>query len=295
MNLPFEYVSPNEGQSFRVLHQNVHPNTFEWDYHFHPELELVYVFEGTGRRHVGNHISYYQDGDFVFVGANVPHSGFGYGSIDNHEEVVIQFRKDFMGATFFQAPEFSSIVRLIELSQQGIAFNGNVKKQASEMFRDFLTLPPLERFLKLFQILQFLATSSEYELLNPIETSYDFSIKDQIRLKKVFQYVEQNFQRTIQTPEVAELSNLTVPAFCNYFKKYMNTNFTDFLNEYRINQACKQLADGNKNISDICFDCGFSSISYFSRTFKRFKEISPREYSALVNRRITPMANTALR
>lgn len=295
MNLPFEYISPDKGQSFRVLHHNVHPDTFEWDYHFHPEYELVFVFEGTGRRHVGNHISYYNEGDMVLIGSNVPHSGFGYGSIDKHEEVVIQFKKDFMGEAFFQAPEFTAIVRLLERSQQGIAFMNETKQQTATLLRKFIEQPPLERFLLLIHLLNFLSNSTDYELLNPIETAYDFSLKDQQRLKKVFQFVEENFQQAIQTPQVAELSNLTVPAFCNYFKKYMNSNFTDFLNEYRINQACKQLADGQKSISDISFDCGFSSVSYFSRTFKNFKGISPRAYSALVMQRIRPTANTALR
>ena len=86
-------------------------------------------------------------------------------------------------------------------------------------------------------------------------------------------------QQNIDIQVVADLANLTVPSFCRYFKKISHITYTDFVNEYRINQACRLLFE-NKPIADICFEVGFNNISHFNKTFKQLKGMSPREYKS---------------
>jgi AraC-like DNA-binding protein len=138
-------------------------------------------------------------------------------------------------------------------------------------------LPPFERYLALINILQKLAQQTDFQLLNNALFQQSIFSKDQNRVLRIFEFVEKNYTEVINTQSVADLSNLTLPAFCNYFKKNFGVSFTDFLNEYRINQACRQLTEG-KSVSDVAFLCGFNSLSYFSRTFKQFKSISPSEF-----------------
>ena len=140
-----------------------------------------------------------------------------------------------------------------------------------------LSLKPLQRLLLLIEIFEELANSSEYTLLNSSTYKYDFNIKDQSRLKKIYEYVEKNYQKPIDIQEVASLVYLTVPAFCNYFKKIINLTFTDFINEYRINEACKLLMT-EKSVVDVCYECGFHSHSYFNKVFKKLKGKTPMEY-----------------
>ena len=277
MITPFELILPDDGCSFRTLYHKVKPEVFQWNYHFHPEFELVFVTNGSGRRHVGNHSSYYQNGDLVLIGSNVPHSGFGFGALGVHEEIVVQFKEDFLGSHFFDSSEMSSIKKLLKRSMQGIAFGTDTKEKAASLFLHFKDLPPLQRLTSLLHILHFLSESEDFILLNTINSNYQFHLKDQTRLHNLFQFVEQNYQKPISTPQAAEITHLTVPAFCNYFKKYMNANFTDFVNEYRINKASILLSEG-RTISEVCFDTGFNSLAYFSRTFKYFKGLSPSEF-----------------
>ncbi len=284
MKTSFEQVQNDEGSSFRLLNQKVNANDFPWSYHYHPEFELVLVFGGSGRRHVGNHLSYYEDGDLVLIGSNLPHAGFGYDSIGEHEEIVIQFKEDFLGANFFDKPEMQTIKKLFERSQQGIVFFGHTLPIVKNKLKKLLQLSQLERLLELILIFQILAKSVEYELLNNADTRYDFKQKDQIRLKRIYEYVEQNFQNPIDINAAAEVANLTVPSFCNYFKKTVNQTFTDFMNEYRINFACKLLMT-EKSITDICFESGFTNASYFSKVFKLIKGKSPMQFKNLVLRK----------
>jgi AraC-like DNA-binding protein len=277
MKTEFEIIQRNPGSSFRLLHHNVSAKTFKWHYHYHPEYEIVCVFEGSGRRHVGNHLSNYVDGDLVLIGSNLPHGGFGYGSVGIHEEIVIQFTSDFLGENFLLKPEMESINKLFERSKQGLSFYGNTQKELSERFRNLPQLSHFERLIELLNILQNLANSAEYISLNPANIRYNFNQKDQVRLGKVYRFVEENYAQEIDIQMVAKICNLTIPAFCNYFKKNINQTFTDFTNEYRINQACKMLLDG-LNIVDICYQSGFNNVSYFGRVFKQFKGINPSQF-----------------
>ncbi len=277
MKTAFEIIQPDAGSSFRLLHHQVSADTFKWHYHYHPEYEIVCVFQGSGRRHVGNHLSNYEDGDLVLIGSNLPHGGFGYGSLGTHEEIVVQFTEDFLGVNFLEKPEMEAIKKLFERAKQGISFRGDTKNILSEKFRNLLQLSHFERLIELLNILQNLAKSEDYILLNPIDIRYNFSQKDQERLGKVYKYVEENYFQEIDIQRVAKICNLTIPAFCNYFKKNLNQTFTDFTNEYRITQACKMLLEGHE-IGDICFGCGFNNVSYFGRVFKQIKGISPSQF-----------------
>ena len=277
MRTEFEIIQPDFGSSFRLLHHQVTADTFKWHYHYHPEYEVVCVFEGAGRRHVGNHLSNYDNGDLVLIGSNLPHGGFGYGAVGTHEEIVIQFTEDFLGENFLSRPEMRAIKKLFKLSKQGVCFDKKVQGQVAVRLRNLLQIQPFERLVELLNILQFLANSTEYELLNIADIRYNFSLKDQERLRKVYIFVEENFSKDIDIQEVANICNLTIPAFCNYFKKNLNQTFTNFTNEYRINRACKMLLQGEE-IIDICFGSGFNNISYFGRVFRQIKGSSPSEF-----------------
>lgn len=281
---PFEKIQPDEGSSFRLLHLKISSNIFPWNYHYHPEYEMVYVHYGTGRRHVGNHLSYYEDGDLVLIGANLPHAGFGYDALDKHEETVIQFKEDFLGANFFDKPEMANIKALFERSQHGIHFYGQTKKIVGNRLKKMPQLSHFSRMIELLSIFQILANSEEYFLLNVADTRYDFNQKDQARIKRIYEYVEQSYHTPINIKQVADIAHLTVPSFCNYFKKVMNMTYTDFVNEFRINQACKLLMT-EKSITDVCFECGFSNVSYFSKVFKQIKGKSPMQFKNLVLRK----------
>ena len=122
MKVTFERVIPDEKSSFRTIHNTAPISEFKWEYHYHPEIELVCVISGSGTRHVGYHKSNYTHGDLVLIGSNIPHSGFGLNSIDPHEEIVLQFREDILQFPE-QESEARSIKSLLELSKFGILYN----------------------------------------------------------------------------------------------------------------------------------------------------------------------------
>jgi AraC-like DNA-binding protein/mannose-6-phosphate isomerase-like protein (cupin superfamily) len=275
---PVEIIQLDEGSSFRVLHQKVSADEFQWNYHCHPEIEIVFVKDGVGRRHVGNHLSYYQDGDLVLIGSNLPHAGFGMGSSGLHEEVVVQFKNDIiLDGQLGVRPELQQVSVLFEKSKHGICFYGNTKRNVGEKLKILNEMSPFQKYITVMDILGELAISHEYILLSDISDYSSLSQKDQSRVKKILNHIELNYQQPIDIKAVAESVNLSVPAFCNYFKKVVNHTYTDFVNEFRIERACQHLLT-DKSISDICFECGFLSQSYFSKVFKKVKRKTPLEF-----------------
>jgi AraC-like DNA-binding protein len=128
--------------------------------------------------------------------------------------------------------------------------------------------------MELLQIFQTLATSKEYSLLNSRPIANASLLKEQQRMHKIYHFIEVNYQKDIDVNKVAELTHLTTAAFCRYFKKTTHLTFTDFLNQYRINQA-KKLLLNNKNVTEACYESGFENLSHFNKTFKKVAGENP--------------------
>lgn len=273
-----EPIEPSFGSS--LLIQQFEKSTPNKDpfWHFHPEVELVYVRGGNGKRHVGNHISYYQDGDLMLIGSNLPHYGFTDRLTGNKSETVLQMKENFLGDDFINLPELKSVKELIENAKLGIVFTGSTKDNVGAKLENLNKLPALQKLIGLIGILSDLAESKEYFYLNPEVVSMEANAIDLHRTTLIYDYVRKHFTRNITLDEIAEESSMTVPAFCRYFKKLTNKTFTHFVNEHRIVHASKLLTEGLLNITDICFACGFNNISHFNRQFKEITGKSPSEY-----------------
>ena len=96
----------------------------------------------------------------------------------------------------------------------------------------------------------------------------------------IYEYIDAEYHNKPDVNVVAEKVNLTTPAFCRYFKKHTGRKFISFLNEVRINEACKNLVSGKKAdcISGVAYNAGFNSITNFNRVFKSVVGSSPKDY-----------------
>ena len=268
----FEEISTDEDRSINVMVNPDLSDFFFW--HFHPEYELVFIEGANGNRHVGEHISRYEESDLVLIGSNIPHLNFDYGVKTPYQKRVVHLRSDFPKNTIADVPEFSSIQKLFDHSRYGIAFGKATKQLVSERIKKLHTLNSFSQLTELLNILQVLSSASDQEKLHDYPVQNKSTLKDQDRLKRIHSFIDQNYQRKIGITEVAQLSNLTNEAFCRYFKNITKLTFTEFVNHYRIDKA-KKLLLLDKNITETCFECGFESVSYFNRIFKKVTKENP--------------------
>ena len=273
-----ETIAPSFGQSYTYQKFDAKLNNKNTTWHYHPEIELVYVNGGAGKRQIGSHVSCYTDGDLILIGSNLPHCGFTDILTGNKSETVVQMKSDFLGSDFFMIPEMKKIQALFELAKGGMAFSGATKKKIGARMEALEDFSGFQRLLSILSILNDLGNSREFKILNAEGFWLETELKDNDRINVIFNYVKSNFREEITLKEISDLANMTVPAFCRYFKKVTNKTFTQFVNEYRLVHASKLLAEKPMSITDVCFESGFNNFSHFNKLFKKFTGQTPSAY-----------------
>jgi AraC-like DNA-binding protein len=191
--------------------------------------------------------------------------------------VVLQIKEDFFKNDFITTPELASIYQLFQNSKRVICFSGKTKEIVGKRLKEIHHLPNFEQFVEVLSLFQMLATSNEITYLHELPFDDFYNNKEQTRLKVVYAFIENNFQRNITIGEMGELTHLSKAAFCRYFKKMTRLTFTEFLNQFRIEQA-KILLKSDKNVTETCYECGFESLSYFNRIFKKVVGENPIQF-----------------
>ncbi len=277
----FEKIIKSKEDSFSL--NEIVLRYFDAPFHFHPEIELTYVLEGNGRRFVGNDVASFQAGDLVLIGKNLPH--FWYSNRDYKSEskaIVVQFDVDFLGAHTFDNYNFQHIKNLLKEAQRGILITGKTNGIIGERLKNIFNLNAFDSILELLKILDIIKKSNEIDYLNLTGYTANFNLVDSKRINSICKYVAQHYFEDIKLKFVSnDIANLTVPAFCHYFKKKMGKTFTEFVNEIRIEEAKRLIVSTNKDIASIGFQCGYQSKSNFYKNFKKLNNQSPNQFRKL--------------
>jgi AraC-like DNA-binding protein len=193
--------------------------------------------------------------------------------------VVIQFAADFLGDAFFQRDELQHIKLMLKKSSAGICFKGKARERVN---KKILKLTEENDHFKILigmlDILQDLAVSKEYQLLNEQKEAEEQQAYDQERINPVFAYLVENFRNQVSLDEVASVANMTPNAFCKFFKRITRKTFMETVITYRLNYAIQQLVQTDYPISQVAFESGFGDVSHFYKTFKQKMKMSPLSY-----------------
>ncbi len=277
MKAAYRNVLNESQQSIRVSF--FEDKEFPAAWHFHPQFELTYVVSSSGMRYIGDSVHNFSVGDFVLVGANLPHSWKTIGvQTTPVKAVIIQWNEDLLGTNWMQKIEFLNIKNLLQLSSRGIKFSVATAVKFRDKISELPKLPPFEMLINLLEILNNLAGEKDYTLLSSPSFNTNITTLDSDRISIIQTYVKNNVHSKISIANVASLIGLTEVSFCRYFSKVHNKTFVTFLNQFRIALACKLLIETDLTVSEIGYRCGFSSITLFHRLFNRFINFTPLEY-----------------
>ncbi len=286
MKAKLEYIETGIDSSFTIRDFTNVPYSQRSQWHYHPEYEIVYISRGRGKRHIGSHVSYFEDGDLIFLGPDLPHYGFTEEVNGAHQEIVLQMKPDFLGQSFLGLPEMRAVHQMFARSHQGLSFDGKTKEDVGRTLKYMLEAENFDRLIRLLEILQRMAGSEEYEILQASGYSVEVEAKDHDRMQVIYEYVENNFQEDVSLEEVSRLAAMTVPAFCRYFKRLTRKTFIQFVNEYRIAMARRLLADDSLTVSQVAMESGFNNLSHFNRQFRSLLGSSPTDYRKTMVRKV---------
>ena len=257
---------------------------FDPNWHFHQEYQLFVVLKGSGTRFVGDHIKSFEEGNVVFTGPNLPHLWRsdpvyfeGKPALRTHG-IVIYFQEHFPGKDLIQKEEATRLRHFLERSKRGMEIQGSTAREITRMMQALLRKEGLESIIYLFRILQLMIHSEEVlELASP---GYSNSLKDGDTdiMNHVYTHIMDNFKNTISLNEVASIANMTPTSFSRYFKIHANKTFSELVSEVRIGHACRLLIEKKMNVSQVCYESGFQTLTNFNRQFKSLMNRTPSQY-----------------
>lgn len=278
MMLSTEYITSPSSTSFSFERTSL--SYFDAPFHSHSEYELTLILKSEGKRFVGNHVANFSEGDLVLIGPNVPHcwKNDGIGLEDSSQAMVIQFKPTFLGQGFLALPELAAVHSLLAQAKTGIHINPPTRQRIARELLFLMNVPPIQKLLGLIDILNTIAHSNDYNILESSLPIEDLPKGDLDKITKVYAYVVANYTQEVHLDTVAYLAGMTETAFCRYFKRITGKTFLDLVTEFRISHACDLLIHSDKQVAEVCFESGFGNISHFNKQFKTVTGFSPLHY-----------------
>ena len=279
-----QFTIPVSKEHTIVVQEDILPHYYN-HLHRHREVQIEWVVEGTGMLIAGNYMQRFESGDVYIIGANQSHIFKSDEVYFNQKEkqqvhsVSIFFDPNQLSVSILGLPEMAGVRKFVNGLHNGYQVPEflceRVKKIVLEVVKssDSLRLASFITLLHLFASARFmkpLATNNSEQIISEVEG---------IRMDQIFQHLVANYKNHISLAEISEVANLTPQAFCRYFKKHTDKTFVNFLNEVRINEACKIIVSGKFNgFSDVSYQTGFDNVTNFNRVFKKTVGKAPREY-----------------
>lgn len=252
---------------------------FDFPLHFHPEYELNFISNGKGvRRIVGDSMEEIDDIELVLVGPNIVH-GWELHHCNNKKihEITIQFHDDLFGSKMLSRRIFKPIKDMFDRSNYGIVFSKKISLELNERIKAISKIDSIDYFMELISILQDLANSRNQRLLSSL-SSQNRLFENSDKLKRVYEYIQENFNHKITLSEISEIINVSPVSFNRFIKKRTGKTFIEYTNDTRISYATRWLIETDLSISEIAFKCGFNNIANFNRVFKKVKDSTPSEF-----------------
>ena len=252
---------------------------FDFPIHFHPEFELNFIHKGEGvRRIIGDHTNIINDVELVLVGPNLTH-GWELNKCTCKEiyEITIHIQQDLLDEKMLSRRIFKCIKDMFNRSKHGILFSQEITMEIMPRLMALPKLHGINYFLEFISILNELAISKDQTLLSTqFSEMNDFQNSESI--KKVYEFIQENYHRKIALEEISQLVNMSAVSFNRFIKKRTGKTFINYVNDTRISYASRALIESEKSIGEISFQCGFNNIANFNRIFKRCKECTPSEF-----------------
>ncbi len=276
-NIHREITQLSNSDSFLVYYRV--KDDFSFPLHFHPEYELNFIYKGNGvRRVIGDHIEEINDYELVLVGPNLPHC-WELHHCKNKEihEITIHIHQDLLDEKLLSRRVFKSIKDMLNRSLHGILFSEKTIKEVMPRLFELPKTTGIDYFLEFVSILHDLSISRNQKLLSTSFSSYnDFENSDKI--KKVHEFVQDNFHRKISLDEISELINMTPVSFNRFIKRRTGKTFIAYVNNIRIGYATRLLLETDLSVGEIAYKCGFNNLANFNRMFKKIKNNTPTEF-----------------
>lgn len=270
----------NEEYPFQYYTEDIWQFDFHCvDWHWHSEVEFVFVEKGTGAFFIGSEKYILREGTGIFINTRVTHR------FEAESSVVIP---NIVFSPFLLSSENSLIYKryiqpILNSSVDCLIFSDKIswQKEALNILRSVFAvqkenntreIKTAELLLRLWGIIY------ENVCIEESIPSYDKSAHAQAQLQIMMQYIHENYSARITLEDIAKTVSLSKSSALNIFNKFLHTSPINYTVNYRLKRAAKLLVTTENSVCTIAEDTGFDNVGYFCRQFKKTFHITPTEY-----------------
>jgi len=276
-------------RSIRYLEHGWPTELCRW--HAHEEYELHLIVETRGKTFVGDYIGDFKPGDLFMTGPNLPHNWITDQVWSEHVEIrdmLIQFSHSSVEKLAEGFPEFSQVIRLLQLAKSGIHFEGFNPTFARGHMESIRDNTGAERILAFIRFLVRLNEHAEKKTLSASKLIQPEGGSKQARIAQEVNHITENYFDGCSVAQAAEMANMTEITFSRNFQSVTGHSFIDFLNRIRIGQACGMLYASDDQITLIAQEAGFKNLANFNRHFLKVRGMTPSEYRETARKDLAP-------
>ena len=260
--------------SFLVLHDLLNPSE-EFPIHTQSDWELIYIIRGCGTFVIGDQSQPFTKDEIFLIPPDMLHGWI----FDNNpgnviEDICLLFRKNLFKELSVTLPEIGPLGHLDSRQHTAFQLRGDLLKNVRHEMQEIIKTDSLGQLSGVIRILGHLALSDE---MNPTGINRPLKKRDK-KIQQIEIYVSLHYNHDIPIDEIASLVHMNRSSFCVFFKRMKGVSFTNYLNTYRMDIACRLLSTTDKSVSEIAYGVGFNNLSHFCRTFLKYKEVSPTKY-----------------
>ncbi len=255
---------------------------FTYPIHVHPEYELNFIENAKGaKRIVGDSVEEIDDLELCLIGNRKLEHGWidADRCFDEVHEITIQFHPDIFLNSLLSKRQFQSLSIMFENAKKGIVFSRPIiEKVKCKLENLMLNQDGFHSVLDLITILYELSYDEQMRILCNNEFASEDDISESMRIQKILNFLQENYQKDIKLADVAAFVGMTEVLLSRFVKKRIGKKFIDYVIDFRLGIASRSLINSQKSIAVICSECGFNNLSNFNRVFKRRKGVTPKEF-----------------
>ncbi|WGK66223.1 helix-turn-helix domain-containing protein [Croceiramulus getboli] len=242
--------------------------------HQHREMQISWIVEGSGTLYLTDGVRPFASNDLFVFGSHQPHLLQSESSTALMNSVF--FDKDALGNSFLQLEAGQELLHFYAFAKAGLRLS--MTHSLKNRFNNLAKGNELIQLGQLFQLLHDIQKES-FNYLSGEYPVFPTTEREGKRMQAIFDFTLSQYSQSISLKKVADIAAMTPPAFCKYFKKRTRKTYFEFLNEIRVNSACRLLQSKPQlPMTELALQCGFQSISQFNRVFKKQMGTSPRQY-----------------
>ena len=268
MNYFYEWVNYDKNIPGRILMQDKPGWRCNTTPHWHPELEFVYMIEGSLRVCIDGIEQTIPSGDFYFCNTKVIHSTATPESTAHYKYIVLQLSHSFLlqfhDDCVFDIHRNAAYDKLKKQLQRLVCLS---EQDTAQYSYNFVDIEKNKVLLEICQILLENCILSSTSILKGTDfTGY---------AKKVMEYICEHYNQKLSLQSLAELVGLSPQYLSKYFRKATSMCLTRYINLIRLEHSNKCLTDQNMNISDIALSNGFPDVKTYVRICKSVYGMTP--------------------